>query len=223
MPSPPVVTPNTAVVTNQATHFTATATSTSALNYVWNFGDGSTATGSDVSHHFAAPGVYVVTVTATDAVGQSSTQTIPVTVTGVPFLVRKAIFTLSPTGDSAQITGIIHIPAGLTLAQQSFTAIVGGNTQTVPLSNGTRAAVGGNTLVLRTRTVRGVTTSHEAAFTLKMTGKLGAACKANSPLDSNGNPTQITVQIQLNVNYDAVTLQTTFKRGPKGATAVGKQ
>jgi PKD domain len=38
-----------------------------SLNAVtWNFGDGSTASGLSVSHAYAAPGTYIVTVTATD-------------------------------------------------------------------------------------------------------------------------------------------------------------
>jgi hypothetical protein len=41
----------------------------------WNFGDGSQATGARVSHVFGTPGAHTITVTATDSVGNSSTQT----------------------------------------------------------------------------------------------------------------------------------------------------
>ena len=35
----------------------------------WNFGDGTTGTGSPVAHTFATPGTYVVSVTASDSAG----------------------------------------------------------------------------------------------------------------------------------------------------------
>ncbi len=43
----------------------------------WSFGDGSTATGSVVSHVWSAPGTYVVMLTATNSAGSDST-TVPV-------------------------------------------------------------------------------------------------------------------------------------------------
>jgi hypothetical protein len=47
----------------------------------WDFGDGGTATGTAPHHVFAAPGSYSVSVTATDAVGQSKRAGFTVTVT----------------------------------------------------------------------------------------------------------------------------------------------
>ncbi len=41
----------------------------------WSFGDASTASGASVTHVFANPGSYTVSVTATDAVGNPTTQT----------------------------------------------------------------------------------------------------------------------------------------------------
>jgi len=41
----------------------------------WSFGDGATATGTTVSHTFAAPGTYTVKVTGADALGNLSTAT----------------------------------------------------------------------------------------------------------------------------------------------------
>ncbi len=44
--------------------------------YLWDFGDGTTSTGSSTSHAYAAPGVYYVNLTATNA-GGSTTTSVP--------------------------------------------------------------------------------------------------------------------------------------------------
>jgi PKD repeat protein len=59
----------------------ASATDTwSTPSISWEFGDGATATGASVSHSYATGGEKTVTITATDAVGNSAstTRTIPV-------------------------------------------------------------------------------------------------------------------------------------------------
>jgi PKD repeat protein len=54
----------------------AAATDTqSAVSVGWDFGDGSQGSGSSVSHAYGNPGVYPVTVTATDASGNSVSST----------------------------------------------------------------------------------------------------------------------------------------------------
>ncbi|MEM7103217.1 MAG: PKD domain-containing protein [Bacteroidota bacterium] len=47
--------------------------STSATTYMWDFGDGNTSTGQDVTNIYTNDGTYTVTLTASDALGQSST------------------------------------------------------------------------------------------------------------------------------------------------------
>ena len=66
----------------------------SACTYVWNFGDGTTASGQTVSHQYRRVGTFLVTLTATDARGASATRTVSVNVgEGEP---PTASFTTSP-------------------------------------------------------------------------------------------------------------------------------
>jgi OOP family OmpA-OmpF porin len=49
-------------------------------SYQWDFGDGSTGTGSDVSHTYSSPGDYRAMVTVTDKAGMTTTAAAPVRV-----------------------------------------------------------------------------------------------------------------------------------------------
>lgn len=54
-----------------------------ACTYVWNFGDGTTKAGQITTHNFAAPGVFTVTLTVTDAGGATASRQRLVTVSRV--------------------------------------------------------------------------------------------------------------------------------------------
>jgi hypothetical protein len=56
----------------------------SPVSVSWSFGDGQTASGTSVSHAYGAPGIFNVTVTATDAAGNGSTVTTPILVVQPP-------------------------------------------------------------------------------------------------------------------------------------------
>jgi hypothetical protein len=49
-------------------------------SYEWDFGDGATATGATATHTYTKPGTYTVTLTVRDAVGNTDTRQITVTV-----------------------------------------------------------------------------------------------------------------------------------------------
>jgi hypothetical protein len=71
--------------TGQAVGMSVAASDTwSAFNVAWNFGDGTTASGTSVGHAYGAPGAYTVTVTATDAVGNRRTGTRTIQITTPP-------------------------------------------------------------------------------------------------------------------------------------------
>ncbi|MGI0005559.1 MAG: PQQ-dependent sugar dehydrogenase, partial [Nitrososphaera sp.] len=54
------------------------------LSYRWDFGDGSSAGGTETAHTYASPGQYLVTLTVDDGNGGVSSSTVSVTVGGAP-------------------------------------------------------------------------------------------------------------------------------------------
>jgi hypothetical protein len=87
--TPPVLSaigvPSTvAVGTTAAMTATASDAWSSPVSLAWDFGDGATVGGNAVSHAYATPGTKTVTVTATDAAGNSAGQTRQIAVTQTP-------------------------------------------------------------------------------------------------------------------------------------------
>ena len=62
----------------------STDTDGTIVNYAWNFGDGSTASGATPSNTYAAAGSYTVSLTVTDDDGATDTETRTITVTAPP-------------------------------------------------------------------------------------------------------------------------------------------
>jgi PKD repeat protein len=58
----------------------ATDPGTDTLTFVWAFGGGGTGTGTHVTHTFAAPGTYNVSLTVSDGEGGATNEQITVTV-----------------------------------------------------------------------------------------------------------------------------------------------
>ena len=120
-PSPlhPEFTPPASTVGNAAI-FLATVTDASgndAVNqissFAWDFGDGSTASGQSVTHAFASPGSFAVTLTITDVLGRAARVTHTVTI-GQGAL-PTAVFFISPS--SATIGQTINFNANGSTAE----------------------------------------------------------------------------------------------------------
>jgi hypothetical protein len=91
--SQPFATPNPAFA-GQQVQFTAAATGTAPLTYTWNFQDGTTATGSTVTHAFATFGTFAVTVTVTDTLLQSASASVLVNI-----VLPDSFIAPNPNGD----------------------------------------------------------------------------------------------------------------------------
>jgi PKD repeat protein len=77
---------NQTVNEGSAVTFAGSATGSSTLTYLWNFGDGGTASGtlSPTYTYAAAKGTFTVTLTVTDALGVSAQSTANVTISNLP-------------------------------------------------------------------------------------------------------------------------------------------
>src|SRR5262249_262086 len=62
----------------------ATSNLGNPLTYTWNFGDGTSGTGSSTTHSYALAGVFTATVTVSDNAGNSLASSVPVTITNPP-------------------------------------------------------------------------------------------------------------------------------------------
>jgi PKD repeat protein len=81
--SAPSATPNPAVV-GSSVSFSASASDATALTYAWTFGDGTSGTGSAVTHAYASTGVFTVALLVTDATGRAASSSVVVTVNAAP-------------------------------------------------------------------------------------------------------------------------------------------
>lgn len=97
----------TVTFTNQSTGFTAT------YSYLWDFGDGTTAAGTDATHTYYSAGIFTVTLTVTSSLGcvVSATQVITVlpspltSFAGAPLFSCSAPLTVAFTDLSAGAVG----------------------------------------------------------------------------------------------------------------------
>jgi hypothetical protein len=63
-------------------HAVAASVDAPVLDYHWEFGDGVSAGGAEVSHAYTQPGQYIVTVTATGLNGRTAGNTLAISITG---------------------------------------------------------------------------------------------------------------------------------------------
>lgn len=138
---------------NESVDFTATAQDPDldTVTYSWNFGDGSTeATGANVSHAFAAAGIYTVIVTASDGNGGTATSSVDVVVANATMLLTKGLANLKfnrPGKDKTVIVAALTFDQEITLAGATIGYNIGGISGTVTLDEKERSPRGANVKV----------------------------------------------------------------------------
>ncbi len=98
---------NSPTYLGQATTITATVSSGTNITYAWDFGDGTSGDGANVTHTYPDIGLYTATVTATNSVSSQTTSTL-VTITDVPITGLSAVNN-SPTilGEVTTLTATV--------------------------------------------------------------------------------------------------------------------
>lgn len=175
-------------------------TTTGAVSYSWNFGDGGTSTAQNPSHTYTSFGNYTVTLTATAANGCTKTLSIPAYIS-----VYQASMTITA-----------NPPSGCAPAPISFSTSVSPN---VPVTNYTWNFGDGNTVIA------GATTTHTylnpGTYTVTVNYTVAQGCNYTSaPITVNigqppvagftGTPTNICPQGTVNF--------TNTSTGPSGTT-----
>jgi len=82
---------------------TNTSSGTNAV-YLWQLSDGAQYTTNEITHVFSGVGTYTVTLTMTDTLGCSPSQTVSIDVTIDPLIPVVAAFTAEQTGDCTTLT-----------------------------------------------------------------------------------------------------------------------
>ncbi|MFF2371801.1 PKD domain-containing protein [Agromyces sp. NPDC058110] len=129
----------TATVAAQTVTFdssTSTDSDGTIVDSAWDFGDGKTGTGANVSHLYGAAGTYDVTLTVTDNRGAVATKTAQVTVTASPVSIELASdeFERSVTGG----WGTAPVGGAWTVSSAANSSVSGGTAILVHNANATR-------------------------------------------------------------------------------------
>ncbi len=127
--------------------FSATGTG-NGINYSWDFGDGNTGTGANVTHVYSQPGNYNVVLTVTDECGASATATNPFSATNVnieeaqgialeiwPNPASEVVRLRLDAGLSAKASITLYDVTGRTIATLSAANLTAGEVLSIPVAH----------------------------------------------------------------------------------------
>ena len=144
---------------------TSSASSGSIVTRDWSFGDGTSATGTTVTHGYATSGTYTVTLTVADDSGarSSATKSVSVAAANLP---PTAAFTTAVSGLTLSADGSTSTDSDGSIASYAWT-FGDGTTATTVSPTHTYAAAGSYTVTLTVTDNRGATntTSNTVAVT----------------------------------------------------------
>jgi PKD repeat protein len=86
----------------QSIAFSGSGIGTHIADFVWSFGDGSTASGQTVSHVYAGPGNFVVILTVTDEWEKTASATLSISISGQPLKPPTAVINAPSQGIKGQ-------------------------------------------------------------------------------------------------------------------------
>ena len=174
-------------VTFDGSGSTDDVTPTSDLDYAWDLGDGTTAAGQTVHHAYDAPGEYVATLTVTDGEGATDSDTVTITVTGVPDLTVNSITTAAGTAGSKPKAGekvviratISNVGSAAAAATSTSFTLDGVALPNSPVATGAIPAGGSVTVELAWDT-RGVSGEHVIGVGADSSGVVAEAREGNN-------------------------------------------
>lgn len=127
-------------------------------SYAWDFGDGTTKSGSTAEHTYAKPGTYSVTLTVTDSAGLASATTKAVTATA-PHQAPVAAFTADLSGLTAAFDASATTVSGAASISAYSWDFGDGSTSDLPAPSHTYAAAGTYTATLTVSDSLGATSA----------------------------------------------------------------
>ena len=177
----------TTVCQGTATQFTSNSTG-QIQSYNWNFGDGQTGSGQNVSHTYAQPGTYTVTLTVQGAGGCSSEKTQQVTVNASP--IADFTFTTVCKGNPTQFTSTATIAPGQQIQNYNWNFGDGqtGSGQTV---SHTYAEAGNYTVTHSVSTAHGACTDQKVQ-TVPVNAQPTPTITSNPPVVGYGGTATLT-------------------------------
>jgi PKD repeat protein len=180
--------------------FAGSATGASALSYLWDFGDGTTASGTlSPTHLYAIYGTYTATLTVTDALGYSSQDSAQVTVVHVPPTVTGTAAYVGIAGQAVVFTASATDPGPADMAAGfTYTWDFGdGNTASGATPSYSYAGAGTYTVVVTATDQGGASGSFTAVATVEAFAPTASAgpdqvVNEGSPVSFAGSATGAT-------------------------------
>ncbi len=128
----------------------------------WSFGDGGTETGLSATHSFATAGLYTVTLTVTDLLGQTSSASVAIQVNPIPTV--GLVGPVSPYAGSQ--VGFAALPRGGTPAFSYSWNLGNGVTSTSPTPSTSYASAGSYTVTVTLTDSTGATATNSTTVTV---------------------------------------------------------
>jgi PKD repeat protein len=150
----------------------STASGSTISSYAWDFGDSAAGTGVQPQHTYAGPGTYQVTLTVTNARGDTASVTQPVTVNATQTAALAFVASASATGNGTAET--VTVPRAVTAGNGILLVAtgVGAGPLAAPAGwtqVGTSSAVSGTSTALTTTVWQRVASATDAGTSVTVT------------------------------------------------------